>query len=150
MENEVKKIVMVDDSITNLAIARNFLAGKYDIFTMPSGKKLFQLLEKMTPDLILLDIEMPEMDGYEVLEILKSSESTAGIPVIFLTATTDLQSEVKAMNRGAIDYITKPFSQQLLLKRLEVHLFFESHKKESEKRAPCPGHEKDFEGSEVS
>jgi len=134
MENEIKKIVMVDDNITNLMIARNLLADKYDVFTIASGKKLFQFLEKVRPDLILLDIEMPEMDGYEVIEILKNSESNADIPVIFLTATVDPESEVKGMSMGAIDYITKPFSQQLLLKRIEVHLFFESHKKEAAKR----------------
>jgi len=134
MENENKKIIMVDDNITNLMVARNVLADTYDVFTTSSGKKLFQLLEKVTPDLILLDIEMPDMNGYEILEILKNSESTADIPVIFLTATADIQSEIKAMNMGAIDYMTKPFSQQLLLKRIEVHLFFESHKK-SAKRA---------------
>jgi putative two-component system response regulator len=130
MENEFKKlIIVVDDNATNLMAARNVLLNKYDVVTAASGKKLFQLLEKITPDLILLDVKMPDMDGYEVFTILKRSENTADIPVIFLTATVDLESEIKGMSMGAIDYITKPFSQQLLLKRIEVHLFYESHKK---------------------
>jgi len=119
---------MVDDDITCLNAARNILAENYDVFTVPSGKKLFQILEKVTPDLILLDIEMPEMNGYDVIKILKNAENTADIPVIFLTSIIDPESELKGLSLGAADYITKPFSQQLLLKRIEVHLFVASQK----------------------
>ena len=128
-----KKIVIVDDNITNLNAARNALVDKYDVFTVISGKKLFSILEKIVPDLILLDIEMPEMNGYEVIKQLKNSADTARIPVIFLTSVIDPTSELKGLTLGAIDYITKPFSQQLLLKRIEVHLFVESQKKKLEK-----------------
>jgi putative two-component system response regulator len=121
---------MVDDNITNLVSAKNALADDYDIFTVPSGKKLFQLMEKLTPDLILLDIEMPEMNGYEIIDILKSDKKTAEIPVIFLTANIDPESEVKGLSLGAIDYITKPFSRELLLKRIEVHLLVEAQRRE--------------------
>ena len=121
---------MVDDDITNLAIAKNDLAGVYDVFTAPSGRKLFQLLEKLTPDLILLDVEMPEMNGYEVIEDLKNNEVTSDIPVIFLTANIDPENEVKGLSLGATDYITKPFSRELLLKRIEVHLLVEAQRKE--------------------
>ena len=110
-------------------MARNALAAKYDVFTVPSGKKLFQVLEKVTPDLILLDIEMPEMNGYDVISELKKTAGTADIPVIFLTAVIDPKSELKGLGLGAIDYITKPFSQQLLLKRVDVHLLAELQKK---------------------
>ena len=130
MGNKQELIVVVDDDITNLTVARNNLAGQYDILTAPSGKKLFLLLEKMTPDLILLDIEMPEMNGYEVIKKLKSAKETVHIPVIFLTAQIDPENEIKGLNLGAVDYITKPFSRELLIKRVSLHLLFEKQKKE--------------------
>ena len=123
-------IVIVDDDITNLTVAENILAGKYNVVTIPSGDKLFRLLEKLTPDLILLDIEMPGMNGYEVIKKLKDSEQTKNITVIFLTATIDPASEVKGLSLGAHDYITKPFSPELLLKRVEMHLLLEQQRKE--------------------
>ena len=130
MDNKLKKIIMADDDMTNLNIAKNALIDRYDVFTVPSAKKLFQILEKVTPDLILLDIEMPEMNGYEAIEKLKSSESTSDIPVIFLTGNIDPESELKGLSMGAIDYIAKPFSFPLLSKRVEVHLLVEDQKKE--------------------
>ena len=129
MEYKRKIVIIVDDSLTNLNLARNALSMKYDVFTISSGKKLFQILEKVTPDIILLDIEMPEMDGFEVIELLKKNEQTANIPVVFLTAAIDPQSELRGLSLGAVDYITRPFSQQLLLKRVEIHLLAELQKK---------------------
>ena len=125
-----KKIIMVDDDRTNLTVARNVLIEKYDVFTVPSGEKLFGLLEKVSPDLILLDIEMPEMSGYEVIKILKDTDSTIDIPVIFLTTRVDPESEIEGLNLGAVDYIFKPFSRELLIKRIELHLLLESQKRE--------------------
>lgn len=130
MDNKREMIIIVDDVVTNLAIATNSLSDLYDVFTAPSGNKLFSILEKVTPDLILLDIEMPEMNGYEVIKILKASDKTAHIPVIFLTAVIDPASEVKGLDLGAVDYITKPFSRELLLKRVGLHLLLERQKKE--------------------
>ena len=130
MENAGEIIVIVDDDITNLTAARNSLAGKYSLATVPSGDKLFQLLEKITPTLILLDVEMPVMDGYDVMEVLQSKEKTAHIPVIFLTARIDPDSEIKGLSLGAVDYICKPFSQELLVKRIDAHISFENQKKE--------------------
>jgi len=130
MESNRKKIILVDDNITNLTIGKNILSEKYDVFTVPSGEKLLRILEKTIPDLILLDIEMPEMNGYEVINRIKSKESTASIPVIFLTAKGDPGSELEGLSLGAIDYIAKPFSPPLLAKRIEVHLLVESQKTE--------------------
>jgi len=121
---------MVDDDITNLNVARNNLAGKYNIVTVPSGEKLFFLLKNITPSLILLDIEMPVMNGYEVLRILKENKMTADIPVIFLTARLDPKSEIAGLDLGAVDYITKPFSQELLIKRIDLHLLLEKQRRE--------------------
>jgi putative two-component system response regulator len=124
-----KTIFLVDDDVTNLEIGNNTLNQLYKIFTMNSGSKLIKMLEKHTPDLILLDVEMPELDGYETIQILKKNEETKYIPVIFLTAQSNVESELKGLSLGAVDYIIKPFSPPLLLKRIEIHLLVESQKK---------------------
>ena len=98
MESDRKKIIMVDDDSTNLNIARKMLVDKYTTFTVASGDKLFGMLEKVVPDMILLDVEMPDMNGYEVIKILKSSEKHAHIPVIFLTSLIEPENEIKGKN----------------------------------------------------
>jgi len=130
MEENRDVIVMVDDDLTNLNVARNNLSGVYSIVTVPSGEKLFNLLGKISPSLILLDIEMPVMNGYEVLNKLKENVNTAHIPVIFLTAKIDPASEIEGLSLGAVDYITKPFSRDLLIKRINLHLLIEKQRKE--------------------
>jgi len=125
-----EKIIVVDDIASNLAVAKAALSDKYDVFTATSGEKLFSLMKKITPDLVLLDVAMPDMDGYEVIKILKSTEKTVHIPVIFLTAIIDPEHEVKGLNLGAVDYITKPFSHELLLKRIDLHVMFERQRQE--------------------
>jgi putative two-component system response regulator len=130
MENEKKKVVLVDDNPVNLKLARNTLMERYNVFTVPSAQKLFQFLDQTVPDLILLDVVMPEISGYEAIGTLKSNPRTASIPVIFLTSKTDTVSELEGFSLGAVDYISKPFSPQLLLKRVEVHLLLQSQKAE--------------------
>jgi putative two-component system response regulator len=120
---------MVDDNPTNLRAGKNVLAEYYSVATAPSAEKMFTLLKSNTPALILLDIDMPEMNGYEAIKILKAKEETKDIPVIFLTAKTDTENELTGLDLGAIDYITKPFMPPLLLKRIEVHLLVETQKK---------------------
>jgi len=130
MSDGRKKIILVDDNPINLKLARNTLMGKYDVFTVPSAEKLFQLLEKTVPEIILLDVMMPGMSGYDTIGILKSNPRTASIPVIFLTSKSDSSSELEGFVHGAVDYISKPFSPQLLLKRVDVHVDLETAKKE--------------------
>jgi len=125
-----KKIIIVDDVAINLSVAKSALSDKYDVFTAPSAEKLLLLLDKLVPDLILLDIEMPDMDGYEVITTLKNSEKNKDIPVIFLTGKIDPEHEVKGLSLGAVDYITKPFSRELLLKRIDLHVMFEMQRQE--------------------
>ena len=122
MNNGRQKIFLVDDNMSNLTAGKTMLKNYYDVFSIPSGGKLFEMLEKVTPDLILLDIEMPVMDGYETLKKLKAEKKTYDIPVVFLSARNDPGSELEGLNLGAIDYISKPFSPPLLLKRMENHL----------------------------
>jgi putative two-component system response regulator len=122
MKNGRQIIFLVDDNMTNLTTGKNMLKEHYDVFSIPSGIKLFEILEKVMPDLILLDVEMPEMNGYEALKKLKTEHKSKDIPVIFLTARNDPGSELEGLSLGAIDYISKPFSPPLLLRRLENHL----------------------------
>jgi putative two-component system response regulator len=124
-----RTVFLVDDNITNLTMGRNVLAGHYNIATMESSERMLKMLEKTIPDMILLDVEMPEMNGYEALKIIKSKKETKDIPVIFLTAKTDGDSELEGLSLGAIDYITKPFSPSLLLKRIETHLELANYNK---------------------
>jgi putative two-component system response regulator len=125
MKNERQIIFLVDDNMANLTAGKNMLKAHYDIFPIPSGTRLFDILEKVTPDLILLDIEMPGMNGYEAIKKLKVEKKTRDIPVIFLTARNDPGSELEGLNLGAIDYVYKPFSPPLLLKRLKNHLLIQ-------------------------
>jgi len=118
----LKTIFVVDDTDSNLAKAEEALEGHYQVITLPSAAKMFTFLEKVIPDLILLDIKMPEMDGFEALQLLKSNDSFGSIPVIFLTASSDEATEVRGFEMGVIDFIAKPFSGPVLLKRLETHL----------------------------
>lgn len=118
----MKIIYIVDDSATNLVTAKNALEGVYKTFALPSAERMFKLLEKITPDLILLDVDMPEMDGFEALTLLKKDDNSKSIPVIFLTAKHDSESEIHGFEIGAIDFINKPFSPPVLLKRLETHI----------------------------
>jgi CheY-like chemotaxis protein len=121
METEKKLIILVDDNPTNLRIGKNVLSEKYTVATAPSAAKLFALLENNHPVLILLDIDMPGMDGYEAIKILKLNSETKDIPVIFLTGMTDSQDEEKSRTLGAIDYITKPFDPQELIACIEKY-----------------------------
>ena len=118
----MKTIFVVDDSDTNLSMAENALEDLYCVMTLPSAAKMFTLLEKVTPDLILLDIEMPEMNGFEALQQLKTHDTYSSIPVIFLTGLTDVSIEVQGFELGAIDFIAKPFSAPVLLNRIKTHL----------------------------
>ena len=117
-----KTIFVVDDNSTNLTMAKEALKEKYRVMTLPSAAKMFSLIEKVKPDLILLDIKMPEMDGFEALSRLKGNASRADIPVIFLTGMTDVAIEVRGFQMGVVDFITKPFSAPVLLNRIKTHL----------------------------
>ena len=121
MENEKKLVILVDDNPANLRIGKNVLSEKYTVATAPSAAKLFTLLENNRPAVILLDIDMPETDGYEAIKILKSKPETKDIPVIFLTGMTDSRDEEKGRALGAASYITKPFDPPALLACIEKH-----------------------------
>ena len=117
-----KTIFVVDDNDTNLTMAKNALKDDYRVMTLPSAAKMFALMEKVTPDLILLDIDMPEVNGFEAMKRLKSSKLYSEIPVIFLSAMSDAADKAHGIELGAVDFITKPFSEQELLNRVKNHI----------------------------
>jgi putative two-component system response regulator len=119
---EKKKILMIDDVRLNLVAARDVLQDEYVLYEATSAKEGFQVLEDMMPDLILLDIVMPEMDGYEMIIQLKANRRLRGIPVIFLTAETNPASEIKGFDLGAVDFIAKPFIAPVMKRRIETQL----------------------------
>jgi two-component system, sensor histidine kinase and response regulator len=115
------KILLVDDDAKNLQVAMSILKN-YNVIYAQSGEKALELLDKSDFDLILLDIVMPLMDGYHVCSKVKENKKTKNIPIVFLTVKDDEKDMVKGFELGAVDYITKPFYSQVLLKRVEVHL----------------------------
>ena len=117
-----KTIFVTDDNDINLFRAKDALKDYYNVLTFPSAAKMFKMLDKITPDLILLDIKMPEIDGFEAMEYLKSNEKYESIPVIFLTASGDEGSEIKSFESGACDFVTKPFTDSVLLNRIRLHI----------------------------
>ncbi|MDR2728463.1 MAG: response regulator [Chitinispirillales bacterium] len=130
MSNTRYKIIMVDDNQTNLTIGKSMLKTFFEIIPLPSAAELFTALEKVIPDLILLDVEMPEMNGYEAIKKLKADSRFSDIPVIFLTVLDDAGSELEGLELGAADYVTKPFSAPLLIKRIEKELLIVKQRKE--------------------
>ena len=117
-----KTVFVVDDSVTNLTTAAEALNPYYAVMTIPSGEKALAILQKRVPDLILLDIEMPGMDGFQVLNRIKSDENLQNVPIIFLTAKTDHDTEVRALEKGVVDFIAKPFNLPILLNRIRYHI----------------------------
>jgi len=134
-----KKVVVVDDNLENLNVLKNTLKDIYDVFPAASAKKMFDLLGHIMPDLILLDVEMPEMNGYEAMKKLKSSGEYHEIPVIFLTSMSDAQSEMEGLSLGAADYIHKPFAAPLLLRRIKTHLSLIDHQIEARNASRAKG-----------
>jgi len=118
------KIIIVDDNTTNITIIEKMIHSRTDYVCLKAenGYVAMDLIKKELPDLILLDIMMPEIDGYEIAQILKNDEETKDIPIIFITAITDLSDKVKAFEFGAVDYITKPFRMEELIARINTHL----------------------------
>jgi putative two-component system response regulator len=102
---------------------------QYEVYPVPSGERLFQLMEKVMPNLILLDINMPDMDGYETMKQLKRDKRYSSIPVIFLTAESGSESELHGLSLGAVDYVSKPFLTPLLMKRINNHILISEQRK---------------------
>jgi diguanylate cyclase (GGDEF)-like protein len=122
-----QKILIIDDTPANIQLLSEFLSEQYTVYFATSGEKGLELARSKMPDLILLDIMMPEIDGYQVCLRLKSSEETRQIPVIFITAMSSIDDEARGLEIGAIDYITKPISPPIVKIRVRNHLEMKRH-----------------------
>ena len=121
--NLIGEIVIIDDTPANLRLLASLLSDRgYQVRPFPSGKLALAGLERCNPDLILLDIQMPQMDGYEVCQILKAQPRTRDIPIIFISALSEALDKVKAFSCGGIDYITKPFQAEEVIARVGTHI----------------------------
>jgi signal transduction histidine kinase len=128
-------ILVVDDTTTNLEIVFDILTNVgFKVVTQNNGNRALKQAEQQLPDLILLDVMMPGIDGFETCKRLKDNSDTCDIPVIFMTANSDTDSKVKGLNIGAVDYITKPFHEEELLARIKTHLQLRNLTKTLEKR----------------
>lgn len=116
------RILIVDDTKFNVKILEDTLKNDYQLSVAMDGKEALKFMEEVIPDIILLDIMMPEMDGFEVFSRMKEDYRLKDIPVIFLSAVTDINSKSKAFEMGAVDYITKPFEVQEVKARMKTHL----------------------------
>lgn len=117
-----KKILVVDDSKLYTTAARNVLENEYEVYTAMSAQDAFAIMEDVIPDLILLDIVMPGIDGYKMLELLQKSRRLKNVPVVFLTGETDAESEIRGFDLGAVDFITKPFVESVMKRRIKTQL----------------------------
>ena len=116
------RVLIVDDEPGNIKILSSVLAGDYALSVATSGAQALQIAEVQAPDIVLLDMVMPEMDGIQVCEALKASEATKNIPVIFVTSMSDSVNEERGLDAGAVDYITKPISPPIVKARVKIHI----------------------------
>lgn len=127
-----QKILIIDDVKFNIIAANEVLGDTYEIIGASSGEEGLKILSNTLPDLILLDIIMPNMDGHEVLRQIKHTPRLRGIPVIFLTADTNPETEVEGFNEGCVDFITKPFIADVMKKRIETQIQLSAYQRNLE------------------
>ena len=125
-------VLVVDDEPNNLRLLKQILSDRYQLVFATSGVKALQVVEKIVPDLILLDVMMPGMDGYETCLRLKANPRIAKVPVIFVTAMREDRDESRGFESGAVDYIRKPISEQVVLSRIATHLALYDHQRACE------------------
>lgn len=131
LESYNNTVLIIDDEAANIQVLSDFLEAQgIEIMIAKNGTDGISRAKKGQPDLILLDIRMPGMDGYEVCLQLKSDEATREIPIIFMTGLTELDDKLKAFVVGGVDYVTKPFQESELLARVSVHLKMSNLQKE--------------------
>lgn len=125
----MQTILIIDDEVTNISVLNELLQPHYNVLFAKDGKTGIKIASSTSrPDLILLDIIMPDLDGYQVIKLLKSDEYTSKIPVIFITAKGLEEDEAKGFELGAVDYITKPFKPVVVKARIKSHLELKRHR----------------------
>jgi len=135
-ENKTNKnlVLIIDDETANIIALTNILSSEYDVFAAKNGLDAIALAEEHLPDVILLDVLMPEMDGYEVIGTLKLLEKTKNIPVIFITGLDNIEAERKGLALGAADYIPKPFNPDIVKLRVQIQIKLVNHIRALEER----------------
>ena len=116
------QVLLVDDEPNNLKVLQQILKDRFELIFAINGEKALAAASEHQPDIILLDIMMPGMDGYQVCRQLKQNPATAHIPVIFVTAMSEMEDEARGFDVGAVDYIQKPVSGPIVLRRVQTHL----------------------------
>ncbi len=131
--NSKSRILVVDDEPTNLSLLYNVLSEEFDLYLLSDGKSAIDLLKEKEVNLILLDVIMPELDGYDTARLIKSNPKTSKIPIIFMSALGDISNKIKGFESGAVDFITKPFQKEEVIIRIKTHLTLRRYQKELEK-----------------
>ncbi|THB71182.1 MAG: response regulator [Desulfobulbaceae bacterium] len=131
MKDVTYSILVVDDQPANLQVLLKFLQeNNFQVYVADSGKRTLSVLENLEPDLILLDVMMPEMDGFETCKQIKNVEKWKDIPIIFMTALDDIEDKLTGFDSGGVDYIPKPFKQAEVLARVTTHIKLRRREKE--------------------
>ncbi len=128
LPDKKQTILVVDDTEINIDILLEILSNDYNVHVATDGESALNSVEKFQPDLILLDIVMPVLNGFDVCSRLKANKNTQGIPVIFVTSLTDVPDETHGLELGAVDYITKPFNPVIIKARIKNHLELKRHR----------------------
>jgi sigma-B regulation protein RsbU (phosphoserine phosphatase) len=129
-----EQILIVDDTPANIQILAETLKGKYQLSVATNGKQALEMLERVRPDLILLDVMMPELDGFETCRRIKSLDAWRDVPIIFLTSKSDTSDIVTGFEVGAVDYVAKPFNTYELLARIHTHLTIDQLRRSLEEK----------------
>ena len=133
MDNSQYSVVIVDDTPENIRLLAQLLSEQgYHVRSAPNGERALATVRKERPDLILLDILMPGIDGYEVCRQLKADDQLKNVPVIFISALNEAFDKVSAFSAGGVDYVTKPFQVEEVLARVQTHLSIESMRQQLE------------------
>ena len=122
MSDKENSILIVEDSELNIAVLKDILGDKYNLYIAADGPMGIEIAKEKLPDLILLDIVLPRMDGYEVIKTLKDTWETKDIPIVFVTALNNADDEIRGLLLGADDYINKPFNPLVVLLRVDVQM----------------------------
>jgi len=128
LPDKKQTILVADDTEINIDILLEILSNDYNVHVATDGESALSSVEKFQPDLILLDIVMPVLNGFDVCSRLKANKNTQGIPVIFVTSLTDVPDETHGLELGAVDYITKPFNPVIIRARIKNHLELKRHR----------------------
>jgi putative two-component system response regulator len=128
----MKKILVVDDNLLTLKQLEVHLSQRYEVILAKTGKIAVEMCKTIRPDLILLDVKMPEMDGFETMKAFQKNPRLEFVPILFLTGSNDIVTELKCLEMGAMDFISKPANKNILLHRIDLHLQFSSYQTNSE------------------